>query len=223
MPGSPALPRAFAVASLATLLCLSLAPAARAQGPQPSPLLVEPSPDDPRYRPAPSMDAFFGSGSRLVPGERPFRLLGGAFHPTNRATRERLADIGVSAGVAYDLFKFSGRGTPLVGGLYADLSDRKRGDQRLTTVGAGVQGRLYLTDSLSSTRPYLGAGVGGYSVRNDFGDGSDADSDFRIGGKLFAGFDSPSGFIGEVSFTAISRASRSTVPNGIQALVGVRF
>ena len=153
--------------------------------------------------------------------QNPLRVQVGAQFPGDSSIRDNIADAGLYAGVSYDLYQTgtNARGQYIRAGLFLDGAFLSGSGIDNVTVAFGAQGRFYVANS-SNVAFYLGAGIGAYYFRSDFGLGTADDT--KIGGKLFLGGEFSSRYFAElgVNFAGDFGGTRSDF---YTASVGVKF
>jgi hypothetical protein len=180
--------------------------------------------------------------------EKPSRFSVGAVFPGDSDLTDRTGDIHYSLGYAYDFFQSERdmNGNFWQGGGYFDFTYGEDDDNELITLGLGAQGRYYFGDEGGPVAGYAGAGLGVYWVDYKYAgppviedgggdgiveDGGDQltqlagpveDDEIKLGGKLFVGLETPSGFFAQADYTIIGEVV-DTAPGGFGLRVGLRF
>ncbi len=111
----------------------------------------------------------------------------------------------MTAGVSYDVYHgdWAGSGIPLGAfALYFDQAGYFQDHSSYRYYGGGVEYRQPLASFSSSIRPFIGAGIGYYSVNvhNYFIETVD-----RVGGKVFAGLDFRGGWFIQGQYDILGR------------------
>jgi hypothetical protein len=155
--------------------------------------------------------------------DRPWRIHVGAFFPVDKSLRDLSGNTHFAVGGSYDV-KQSLLGTnSLFQGVYVDGTFGNKSGGHSSVYGAGYKARLAFaapTKQLNTVGyPYLGAGLGLYFVDDQFISNS---TNIRLGGKLFAGFETPKGIFLEAAYSLIGSVD-GYQSSGFTASLGYRF
>ena len=170
----------------------------------------------------------------------------GPSYPLDEDTRDASADVGINAGLRYQL-PFPGLLTSLIGTSSSiDLEgfQAKDGSDKINYLGLTYQEQIRF--SLGPVRPYAGLGVGAYRIGVDlertvtttstFDPGSGqqpivtttnstegaSDNGIRFGGRAMVGVELPWGLFTELSAVVITKLDEVNT-NTINLAVGLRF
>lgn len=180
---------------------------------------------------------------------KPFALKAGLFFPNGNAIQSVFGETWFSGGVSYD-FASSCAANPILYQFYFDYTKRRTGgagsgafyssgsDVTAHLFGIGPAVKFMLAPFSAKAQTYVGVGAGFYRATVPvqyvyavgtggvtaplYGHGIGTRSDGRFGGKVFAGYQTQSGFLAEADFAYVNRIDYVQT-GGFGLRLGYRF
>jgi hypothetical protein len=146
--------------------------------------------------------------------EKPFRVSVGVYSPSSSGMRNAVGSSLPLLSLSYDLSKTASE-KPLMYSAYFDYGQNRKNGTNNSLTAFGVSARTLSRAPITSGRYFVGGGVGSYTVKV-------GDSNSKIGGKVFAGYEMNNGFFGEATYHVINKI-HGTDPSGLSISVGKRF
>ena len=150
----------------------------------------------------------------MLTSEKPFRASIGTYNPTSGATRTAMGSSLPMISLSYDAGKSTAE-KPTIYGVYFDYAQNNRNGTNNSVTAFGVSARYLSRAPVTSGRYFAGAGIGSYSVKI-------GNSNSKIGGKLFGGYELNNGYFGEVTYHMINKVHGND-PSALAFSVGRRF
>lgn len=150
----------------------------------------------------------------MMASEKPFRASIGTYNPTSGGTRTAMGATLPMISLSYDAGK-STAARPLIAGVYFDYAQNNRNGTTNSVAAFGVSARYLSRAPVTQGRYFAGAGIGSYSVKI-------GNSNSKIGGKLFGGYERNDGYFGEVTYHMINKVHGND-PSALAFSIGRRF
>ena len=150
----------------------------------------------------------------ILTPEKPFRVSIGTYNPTSGGTRTAMGATLPMISLSYDVGKSTAE-KPTIAGVYFDYAQNNRHGTTNSVTAFGVSARYLSRAPVTHGRFFAGAGIGSYSVKI-------GNSNSKIGGKLFGGYELNDGYFGEITYHMINKVHGND-PSALAFSVGRRF
>jgi len=150
----------------------------------------------------------------ILTSEKPFRVSIGTYNPTSGATRTAMGSTLPMLSLSYDAGKSTAE-RPTILGVYFDYAQNNRNGTTNSVAAFGVSARYLSRAPVTHGRYFIGGGIGSYSVKM-------GNSNSKIGGKIFGGYELNDGYFGEVTYHMINKVHGND-PSALAFAIGRRF
>lgn len=150
----------------------------------------------------------------MLSAEKPFRIAIGTYNPMGSSIRQAMGATLPMLSLSYDAGKSTAE-KPMVYGVYFDFAQNRHAGTNTSMTALGFSARYLSRAPLSKARSFVGAGIGSYNIKI-------GDSNSKVGGKLFGGYELNNGYYAEVAYHIINKVHGDD-PSAAAISIGRRF
>ncbi|MBB6050785.1 hypothetical protein [Armatimonas rosea] len=150
----------------------------------------------------------------MLSAEKPFRIAIGTYNPMGSTIRQAMGATLPMLSLSYDAGKSTAE-KPMIYGVYFDFAQNRHAGTNNSVTALGFSARYLSRAPVSKARSFVGAGIGSYNIKI-------GDSNSKVGGKLFGGYELNDGFYAEVAYHIINKVHGDD-PSAAAISIGRRF
>ncbi len=150
----------------------------------------------------------------MLTPQKPFRVAIGTYNPMGSTIRQSMGGTLPMLSLSYDATK-STADKPMIYGAYFDYAQNRRSGTNNSVTAFGVSARYLSQAPVTSSRYFIGGGIGSYDVKV-------GGSNSKIGGKVFGGYELNNGYFGELTYHIINKIHGDD-PSAVAIAIGRRF
>ena len=150
----------------------------------------------------------------MLTPEKPFRVAVGTYNPMGSTIRQSMGGTLPMLSLSYDATK-STADKPMIYGLFFDYAQNRHSGTNNSVTAFGASARYLSQAPVSSSRYFIGGGIGSYDVKI-------GSSNSKIGGKVFGGYELNNGYFGELTYHILNKIHGDD-PSAVAIAIGRRF